>query len=150
MIRINPSDLLNKIENEDTIKLISKLDIDFLKSNKLESLYYSFPLIERIILEIYKLVPDADIEQHEQGIMKTALSIISNNDDILPEDIIKIIKKYFDEDGLRNKLFHIKTDFYSFEVSFEEINYLIYQLLVILKCKIKEFKTTQFNDIELL
>ena len=84
-------DFIRAIQNNDTIQLIGKIDINLLKSNKVESLNYSFPLIERMILEIYKLVPESDVEHYEQGIMKTPISIIDNNVEVLPENTVKSI-----------------------------------------------------------
>ena len=69
MVKFTYLDLIRAIQNNDTIQLIGEIDIDLLNSNKVESLNYSFPLIERMILEIYKLVPESDVEHYEQGIM---------------------------------------------------------------------------------
>lgn len=143
-------DFVKVIQNDDTIKLIGKIDIDFLKSNKVETLNYSFPLIERMILEIHKLVPESDVEHYEQGIMKTPISIIDNNFEVLPESTIIIIKKLYGDDGIRNKLFHVKSEIVDIEVSFSEINYLIMQLLSILRDKVNENKGFVIKDISYL
>lgn len=143
-------DLIKAVQNEETIKLVGEIDVNLLKSQKLESLYYSFPLIERLVLEIYKLVPYADIECYTQGVMKTINSIIdTNSNDVLPENTINIIKKYFKDDGLRNKLFHNKDGSIKIKISFNEINFLIMQLLSILKQKLLENNDFDFKDIEL-
>lgn len=143
-------DFIEIYENNETIKLIGEIDTKFLKQNRIETLYYSFPLIERMVLEIYKLVPEADIEHYEQGIMRTIMAMIENNKqlDVLPEYIIEIIEKYFGEDGIRNKLFHIKEESLTIEVNFKEINFLIMKLLVILKKKINDYTSFDFNKIE--
>ena len=80
MARFSYVDLISAVEDEETINVIGKIDLDILNSQIVESLYYMFPLIERLVLEIYKLIPDADVEHYEQGIMKTLLSIIKNNE----------------------------------------------------------------------
>lgn len=143
-------DFVRAIQNSDTIQLIGEIDIDFLKSYKVESLNYSLPLIERLILEIYKLVPDSDVEHYEQGIMKTPISIIDNNAEVLPENTVNIIRRIYGDDGMRNKLFHVKSEIIDIEVSFEEINYLIMQLLSILRDKINENKGFLIKDISYL
>lgn len=150
MVKFTYLDFVRAIQNNDTIQLLGKIDIDLLKSNKVESLNYSFPLIERMILEIYKLVPESDVEHYEQGIMKTPISIIDNNVEVLPENTINTIKRFYGDDGIRNKLFHVKSEIVSIEVSFEEINYLIMQLLSILRDKINENKGFIIKDIAYL
>ncbi len=143
-------DFVRAMQNDDTIKLIGEIDIDFLKSNMVESLNYSFPLIERMILEIYKLVPESDVEHYEQGIMKTPISIIGNNFEVLPENTINIIKRIYGDGGIRNKLFHVKSEIIDVEVSFQEINFLIMQLLSILIDKINENKGFIIKNISYL
>lgn len=151
MVKLTYVDFIKAIQNEETTKLIGKIDFELLNSKKLESLYYSFPLIERMVLEIYKLVPDSDVEHYEQGIMKTVISIIDNNKiGVLPQNTINIIKKYFCDSGLRNELFHVKDEVINIEVSFDEINYIIMQLLSILRTKILENNDYNFQDILLL
>lgn len=145
-------DFIEIYENNETIKLIGKIDTKFLKQKKVETLYYSFPLIERMVLEIYKLVPEADIEHYEQGIMRTIMAMIGNNKElnVLPKYIIKIIEKYFDEDGIRNKLFHIKEESLTIEVNFKEITFLIMKLLVLLKRHANNYVNYNFSKIEYL
>lgn len=139
-------------ENEETERVIGQIDIDMLYKEKVECLYYIFPLIEKMILEIFKLVPESDVEYIEQGIMKTPISIIENNNsyNILPSHIIDIIKKYFKEDGARNKIFHIGDGEVTVNVSFDELLYLIANLLIILKNKLEEYTNFLFKDIKML
>ena len=84
--------------------------------------------------------------------MKTINSILEHNEnlEIIPTEIAKIIQKYFKDDGIRNKLFHVKSEVINIEVSFEEINYLIMQLLSILRDKINENKGFAIKDIAYL
>ena len=152
MVRFTYLDLIKAIEDEQTINIVGNIDTDFLSNKIVENLYYSFPLIERLILEIYKQIPDADVEQYEQGTSKTILSIINHNKvDIIPEYIKNLIYKYYDgDDSLRNQLFHPKEDVVNINVSFEEINYIIMQLLSILKKLLKENDSYNFKEIEYL
>lgn len=150
MVKFTYLDFIKAIQNNDTVKLIGDIDVDLLRLNKIESLNYSFPLIERMILEIYKLVPESDVEHYEQGVMKTPISIIDNNIEVLPENAVNIIKRIYGDDGIRNKLFHVKSEVINIEVSFEEINYLIMQLLSILRDKINENKGFAIKDIAYL
>ena len=139
-------------ENDETKRVIGQIDVEILHEEKVECLYYIFPLIEKMILEIFKLVPESDVEYIEQGIMKTPISIIENNDSskVLPSYIIDIIKKYYKEDGLRNKLLHIGNAEITVNVSFNELLYLISNLLIILKNKLEEYTNFSFEDIKIL
>ena len=71
--------VIKYFENDETKRVIGQIDVDILYEEKVECLYYIFPLIERMVLEIFKLVPESDVEYIEQGIMKTPISIIENN-----------------------------------------------------------------------
>ena len=83
--------------------------------------------------------------------MKTLLSIIQNNKaEVLPEQTIQILNKYYGDDGLRNQLLHPNKDIIDINVSFDEINYIIMQLMSILKRLLKENINYEFKDIELL
>lgn len=139
-------------ENDETKTVIGQIDVEILHEEKVECLYYIFPLIEKMILEIFKLVPESDVEYIEQGIMKTPISIIENNDSskVLPSYIIDIIKKYYKEDGPRNKLLHIGNAEITVNVSFNELLYLISNLLIILKNKLEEYTNFSFEDIKIL
>ena len=123
-----------------------------LKGENIYSLYYIFPLIERIILEIYKLVPGADIEYIEQGIMRTPKSIIESNKylQVLPENLEEIIKKYYGDDGARNKVFHVSQENEGIEVSWGEILFLLSQLLGILNNKLEIYTDIEIKEIEKL
>ena len=138
-------------ENDETKRVIGQIDVEILHEEKVECLYYIFPLIEKMILEIFKLVPESDVEYIEQGIMKTPISIIENNDSskVLPSYIIDIIKKYYKEDGPRNKLLHIGNAEITVNVSFNELLYLISNLLIILKNKLEEYTNFSFEDIKI-
>lgn len=146
-------DLIKATEDENTINSIGKIDIDFIRLEDEESLYYIFPLIERIVLEIYKMIPNANVEQYEQGTMKTIISIIESNKgiNILPDNLVDIIRKYFEGyDCLRNKLFHPDGTEINEIVSFEELHYVIFHLLSILKKSTKDFDNLKFDEIEYL
>ena len=131
---------------------INKEIINSYMNKVVETLCYSFPLIERLVLEIYKLIPDADVEYYEQGTNRTILSIIEGNKDIevIPELIIKQLKKYYDKNGLRNEIFHPNGETITIEVNFEEINNIIMHLLSVLKELLKENTEYDFKDIEYL
>ena len=77
MYRIDYEMMIDALENDETIKLIGKIDTAAIRKNNIESLYYEFPLIERVVLEIYKLLPLSDVEFYQQGTMRTIMEMIN-------------------------------------------------------------------------
>ena len=149
------SNIIENKQNDKTISIIGKIDTDVLDSNKAESVYYSFPLIERMVLEIYKLVPESDIEHYDQGRMRTIIPVIEENNKndgktIIPEEIVNLIQEIFKEDGPRNKILHVKNESDEITVIFQQINYIIMSLLEILKHLIEENDMYKFKKIEKL
>lgn len=152
MVKFTYIDFIKAIENVNTRKTIGKIDVEILKTNSIEALYYIFPLIERITLEIFKLVPDSNVEQIEQGTMKTIKQMIeeNNKNNIIPEETHKKIIEYYDENGIRNDLFHPNIETFSATINFNDINFIIFQLLNILNKKIIELDKVEFNEISYL
>jgi len=64
--------------------------------------------------------------------------------------VCEILNKYYGDDGLRNQLLHPNKDIIDINVSFDEINYIIMQLMSILKRLLKENINYEFKDIESL
>lgn len=153
MLKINNSDFIKLFENKTTISKLGKIDMEVIEDDSYESLYYKFPLVERLVLEIYKCVPGTNIEMYEQGTMKTINSIINNNSsfDLLPEDLLCKINKYFNENdnSPRNKLFHtLGEEYFEVIVDFNEVNYIIAQLLALLTHISNEFTLSTLKKID--
>ena len=129
---------IKSLLNENVNVLIEPIDIEILKSRDIDAAYYIFPLIERMVLETYKLLPLVNIEHYDQGTMRTIISIIENNNpSIFPQELIRLLYKYYDENGVRNKLFHVIdstgiTKFDKSEYDIIELQFIIYLLLGIL------------------
>lgn len=153
MIRVKKSEFIKLFENDITISKIGKIDLDVINDNSIYSLYYKFPLIERLILEIYKAIPRSNIEIYEQGTMKTINSIINNNKNIaiIYPELKSMIDNYFSEEDTspRNILFHTngKSNI-SVTVNFEEINDIIARLLCLLKHTVEENGIINLPKIE--
>lgn len=152
MVKLSYADFVIAVESEQTIGVIGKIDKEIISAQIVESLYYIFPLIERIVLEIYKLIPDADVEHYEQGIMKTLLSIINSNNsiNIIPKNTIDILNKYYGDGGLRNQLLHANKDVIDIKVSFNELNFVLMRVLSIFKEMLNENIFDSFEDIKVL
>lgn len=152
MDKLSYIDFIKKYQTENTIKVIGEIDFDVLKRNSEETLYYTLPLIERIVLEIYKLIPGANIEHLGQGTMRTIRSVIHNNDSVfkLPPYIINCIEKIYGDNGIRNKLLHVGEKNKKVKINFLEINFLLMKLLKILDNKLKEIEKFNLSHIEYL
>ena len=145
------SRIINEYQNADTRKLIGDIDIETLFLTEPESLYYSLPLIERIVLEIYKLVPEADIEFYNQGRMNTIMPMVEKNKklNVIPNSIIEMLLEIYKEDGISNTIFHpSENSQYTISVSFEKINVIILELLKILNNKLEECDNYNVEKIE--
>lgn len=145
--------LIRYNQTPEISEIIGNIDIDLLRENRVEVLYYTFPLIERILLETFKLIEGSDIEHLEQGIMKTPMAMLQKNDttQILPTYILDLIEKYYSDYGLRNNLFHVDLEVEKVSIdTFDEVILLLSKLLLILKNKIKENNGIEFIDIEQL
>lgn len=152
-MKITYIDMIKAIEDESTERIVGKIKTELLNIKVAENLYYIFPLIERMVLEIYKLVPGANIEQYEKRTMKTINSILNQNEelDVIPIELSKIIQNYYKDDGLRNKLFHVTPGKQvSFQINIDEINYIIMHLLSILKKLDQNYKIENLKLIERL
>lgn len=153
MIKIKNSEFIKLFESDMTILKVGKIDMEVIYDESFYSLYYKFPLIERLVLEIYKLIPGTNIEMYEQGTMKTINSIINNNKEfnlILP-DLKEMIDRYFydPDDSPRNKIFHpIGDETIEVKVDFEEINCIIAKLLALLNHISKEYNLVTLEKIE--
>ena len=153
MIKIKNSEFIKLFESDITILKVGKIDMEVIYDESFYSLYYKFPLIERLVLEIYKLIPGTNIEMYEQGTMKTINSIINNNKEfnlILP-DLKEMIDRYFydSDDSPRNKIFHpIGDETIEVKVDFEEINCIIAKLLALLNHISKEYNLVTLKKIE--
>lgn len=154
MHRITYEMIIKAVENDETINLVGKIDIEAIKKNSIESLYYLFPLIERVVLEIYKLLPLSDVEFYQQGTMRTIMEMINkDSNNYFPDNLISILQKYFADDGLRNKLFHVKDDIGTIsivqkELDFEEIKFALMQLISILRDTCSHYTIEKIGTIE--
>ena len=156
MYRISYEMIISAIESDDTRELIGSIDVDAISKNNVQALFYEFPLIERIVLEIYKLLPLSDVEYYQQGTMRTILEIINKDShNYFPSNLISILQKYYKENGLRNKLLHVKDDIGTVkirndEIDYEELKLAIMQLVSILRDTCNKYTIEKIGTIEII
>lgn len=94
-------------EMQDAIGLI---DFKALDNNNFEVLYYLFPLIERIFIDILKYSIISDIEIYSQGTFRTLESALKKRENLncFDSETIEVLNTFYCKQGLRNKLFHYR------------------------------------------
>lgn len=128
--------------NDIVLKKIGKLNKDVIYSKCEDSLFYIFPLIEKIVREIYLLFPTHHIKNFYFNADETITKLIQDNNDILSNDIIDVIKKYYEgDDALRNLLFNPSKDLNG-DVDYDELIELIENLLNVY---VNSFSTENYN-----
>ena len=98
------------------VNKIGYIDIDSIDRycDNPKVLYYLFPVIEKVLLEILKCYPFASPEIKNQGSYRPMNSLL--NDDFivelemhLPSEMVRFLKDVYGNNGLRDKLFHGET-----------------------------------------
>ena len=133
---------------------IGDMDANMIEDRTEKSLYYLFPLIERIVVEILKYKPDTDIEFSKQGTYRTLNSILSvdKNAKYFDKDLVALIKQYYSEDGLRNQMLHFRGQD-NIEISFVdllEMKVIVTKLFKMYKSTLLNIEKTLDKGIELL
>ena len=136
------------------VNTIGKVDLIVLEDRTEESLYYLFPLIERLVVEILKYKPDSNIEFYEQGTYRTLNSIleVEENKKYFDKDLVILIKKYYEENGLRNKMLHFRgeNNIKLTTIDLLATKVITIKLLKLYNLTLKQFDNTELNEIALL
>ena len=145
---------IDKYYLPEMINTIGKIDLDLLENRTEISLYYLFPLIERLVVEILKYKTDTNVECYEQGKYRTLYSILSSeeNTKYFDKNLVNLIKEYFKEDGLRNKLLHYRGDdtIKLTIIDLLAIKVISIKLLKIYNLTLKELDNIDLDEITLL
>lgn len=138
----------------EMVNTIGKVDLIVLEDRTEESLYYLFPLIERLVVEILKYKPDSNIEFYEQGTYRTLNSIleVEENKKYFDKDLVILIKKYYEENGLRNKMLHFRgeNNIKLTTIDLLATKVITIKLLKLYNLTLKQFDNTELNEIALL
>lgn len=140
------SEIIEKWYFEELDRLIGKENIKLFDEENIMVLLYMFPLIERLIIEILDISTIVNVESKEQGTIKTINSLLQQDivKKILGDGLFEKISKYFNEDGIRNKMMHF--DPHSNEVvcnlyDIQEVKKIAIDLIRLYTKKINEGKT---------
>jgi hypothetical protein len=144
----------NDTNQGHTSVFLNKIDYRFLETKfYYELLVYIFPLIERIIIEILKNSPDADIEIVTQGKYRTLYAVIRNpvNARYFNKSEIEIIEEIYKPDGIRNIVFHShKTDIKIDSKMICEIKLLANSLIIKLEESVEQINQWNWVNIQKL
>lgn len=127
---------------------IGIIDLKELESRNVDSLYYIFPLIERLVVEILKYKPDSNVEFYEQGTYRTLNSIleVEENSKYFDMNLVSLMKTYYTDNGLRNKILHFKGESY---ITVTIIDLLATKVIVVKLLKLYNSTLKQYGNLEL-
>lgn len=147
------SEFFNRKHSKELERIISENNITLFDDQNATVLLYMFPLIERLVVEILDLSSIVNIESKEQGTIKTVNSLIQQEitKEILGNQLIEKITKYFKEDGIRNKMMHFDPDNNEIKCHFsdiQEVKQIAIELIDLYESKLEESKSIVLEKIE--
>mgnify|MGYP001054111231 CR=1 FL=1 len=142
--RKHSKELMN-ILHEDTRKLF--------ESDNMAVLFYIFPLIERLVVEILDITSLINVETKNQGTIRTINSMLQDKETkkIFGKELYDNLKKYFADDGLRNQLMHYnpKVNKISANISdIREIKEIAINLAQLYETKLEETDAVLIKKLE--
>lgn len=148
-------ELLSMYLTEEIKQNIGSVDTEMFYNDKADILYYFFPLIEKLVLEILKIYNYTDVECYEQGKYRTLYSIIQKeqNKIIFPSEVIDGLEHYYKDNGLRNLMMHYSDKLPDLKIKINElinIKNLFCYLLIIYKIALEKSENQSNMKIEYL
>ncbi|RHM62801.1 hypothetical protein [Coprobacillus sp. AF33-1AC] len=148
-------DFFQKCHTKELDNFIHEDDILLFKSNNIAVLYYFFPLIERLAIELLDLTSLVNIEHKDQGTIRTVNSLLhqEKTKEILGNSLIKKLEKYFKDDGIRNKIMHYNNDINKIQIDKEDmqiIKYITIQLASLYEEELKKIDSIKIERIDLI
>lgn len=115
--------ILNMYLTEEIQRNIGNVDAEMFCNDKVDILYYFFPLIEKIVLEILKMYNYTDIEHYEQGMYRTLYSIIQKEQNriVFSSEVLEGLEHYYKDNGLRNLMMHYSDKLPNLKVKISEL-----------------------------
>ncbi len=133
---------LMNILHEDTRKLF--------ESDNMAVLFYMFPLIERLVVEILDITSLVNVETKNQGTIRTINSMLQDKETekIFGKELHDNLKKYFADDGLRNQLMHYVPETDKIGANVSEIKAMALMLAEMYEKELKEADSVVIKKIE--
>ena len=133
---------LMNILHEDTRKLF--------ESDNIAVLFYMFPLIERLVVEILDITSLVNVETKNQGTIRTINSMLQDKETekIFGKELHDNLKKYFADDGLRNQLMHYVPETDKIGANVSEIKAMALMLAEMYEKELKEADSVVIKKIE--
>ena len=130
------------ILHEDTRKLF--------ESDNMAVLFYMFPLIERLVVEILDITSLVNVETKNQGTIRTINSMLQDKETekIFGKELHDNLKKYFADDGLRNQLMHYVPETDKIGANVSEIKAMALMLAEMYEKELKEADSVVIKKIE--
>ncbi|MGE5456348.1 MAG: hypothetical protein ACM3O4_04530 [Ignavibacteriales bacterium] len=148
-------EMLNMYLTEEVKQNIGNVDTEMFYNDKVDILYYFFPLIEKLVLEILKIYNYTDIECYEQGKYRTLYAIIQKDQNrvVFPAEVIDGLEHYYKDDGLRNLMMHYSENLPDLKIKVSELikaKNLFCYLLIIYKTALEQVENQSNTKIEYL
>lgn len=148
-------ELLSMYLTEEIKHNIGSVDTKMFYNEKVDIVYYFFPLIEKLVLEILKIYNYTDVECYEQGKYRTLYSIIQKEQNriVFPPEVIDGLEHYYKDNGLRNLLMHYSDKLPDLKIKISElinIKNLFCYLLIIYKTALEKSENQSNIKIEYL
>ena len=133
---------LMNILHEDTRKLF--------ESDNMAVLFYMFPLIERLVVEILDITSLVNVETKNQGTIRAINSMLQDKETekIFGKELHDNLKKYFADDGLRNQLMHYVPETDKIGANVSEIKAMALMLAEMYEKELKEADSVVIKKIE--
>lgn len=146
-------EFFQKEHSKELMNILHKDSEKLFKSDKLAVLFYMFPLIERLVVEILDITSLVNVETKNQGTIRTINSMLQDKEteNIFGKELHDNLKEYFADNGLRNLLMHYdpKADIIGAYIStVKEIEEMALMLAEIYENKLKETDTIEIKKIE--
>ena len=146
-------DFFQKEHSKELMNMLHKDSENLFKSDKLAVLFYMFPLIERLVVEVLDITSLVNVETKNQGTIRTINSMLQDKEteSIFGKELHDNLKKYFADDGLRNQLMHYvpEIDMIGANVSeIKEIKEMALMLAEIYEKELEEADSVVIKKIE--
>lgn len=146
-------DFFQRKHSKELMNILHKNTRKLFESDNMAVLFYIFPLIERLVVEILDITSLINVETKNQGTIRTINSMLQDKETkkIFGKELYDNLKKYFADDGLRNQLMHYnpKVNKISANISdIREIKEMAINLAQLYETKLEETDAVLIKKLE--